>query len=624
MTPLTKETLEAASSTTESAAPRTAAPAPSSAHLRSDAVSLEIPVKVHGSRITEVVRGVTPHTEPFEEQTTTMIVFAQGGVVKMSTPVTTGQMMVLTNLKTRQDVICRVLKVRNNPNLQSYVEVEFTHPQPGYWGVFFPSDGPEFAPRTASSAQSLNLQPETEKTSQDVSRPFASSPTMQGGAPARPPAAPVVPQTPAPSSYTPPPQKPESAFISIGSQEKVQVAASSTLTPKKAPVLESVKENRAPSVPLNITANTSNVVPIVMPKRTSGSEVAEVPVSSAADISIEDLQGDELSASVNSAASAAAEREHQSQSMGSTESSAASSRSTFGTFGASPAAASSREMFGSSLGVAGPAIAAQGAQPQGNWILIVVCALVAAVAAAGGTMYFYRSHAGNAATNAASAAPSAPPVTTAAVATQNPAAQGSQANQFAPASPAAPANPAPNVAPTNARANTARGSKAIVTDSAPAQAAQSATATLAAGALSAHPVSSRRTNAQTEAPALEAGMISPGTGSALAGIPSSSNALPPPPESPDRVGGVLKGPKLVSSIPPVYPLAAKQAMVDGDVVIHATIDKNGNVTEAQVISGPSILREAALTAVRRWKYAPSMLDGQTISSETTVTVKFRR
>ena len=157
MTPLTKETLEAASSTTESAAPRTAAPAPSSAHLRSDAVSLEIPVRVHGSRITEVVRGVTPHTEPFEEQTTTMIVFAQGGVVKMTTPVTSGQMMVLTNLKTRQDVICRVLKVRNNPNLQAYVEIEFTHPQPGYWGVFFPSDGPEFAPRPASPAQSLNL-----------------------------------------------------------------------------------------------------------------------------------------------------------------------------------------------------------------------------------------------------------------------------------------------------------------------------------------------------------------------------------------------------------------------------------------------------------------------------------
>ena len=147
MTPLTKETVEATSQTAESAVPRTVAPAPNPTRQRSEAVSLEIPIKVHGSRVTEVVMGITPHTEPFEEQSTTMIVFAQGGVLKMSTPVTTGQMMVLTNLKTRQDVICRVLKVRNNPNLQSYVEIEFTHPQPGYWGVFFPSDDSESAPQ---------------------------------------------------------------------------------------------------------------------------------------------------------------------------------------------------------------------------------------------------------------------------------------------------------------------------------------------------------------------------------------------------------------------------------------------------------------------------------------------
>ncbi len=67
-----------------------------------------------------------------------------------------------------------------------------------------------------------------------------------------------------------------------------------------------------------------------------------------------------------------------------------------------------------------------------------------------------------------------------------------------------------------------------------------------------------------------------------------------------------------------------QAMVDGDVVIHAVIDKNGNVTEATVISGPIMLQNAALDAVRRWKYAPSTLNGEPVPAETTVTVKFRR
>src|SRR6204780_920815 len=137
MEPLTKDTSEETNSAAESGssnrAPAKAIPA---GHLRSDAVSLEVPVKVHGSRVTEVVREITPHTEPFEEQTSTMIVFPQGGVLRMSTAVNTGQMLVLTNLKSRQDAICRVVKVRTFSNLQGYVEVEFTHKQPGYWSVY--------------------------------------------------------------------------------------------------------------------------------------------------------------------------------------------------------------------------------------------------------------------------------------------------------------------------------------------------------------------------------------------------------------------------------------------------------------------------------------------------------
>ena len=139
---LSKETLEAASPAAKASAPASVAPpkSPDLNRLRADAVSLDVPVRVHGSRVTEVVRGVTPHTEPFEEETSTMIVFPQGGVVRMNTAVNVGQMLVLTNQKTKQDAICRVVKVRANSNTQSYVEVEFTHRQAGYWGVHFSAD----------------------------------------------------------------------------------------------------------------------------------------------------------------------------------------------------------------------------------------------------------------------------------------------------------------------------------------------------------------------------------------------------------------------------------------------------------------------------------------------------
>src|SRR5271169_519492 len=130
MTPL-KDTLELATPVAEAATTQAnERPKSESGQLRADAVSLDVPVKIHGSRVTDVVLGVTPHTEPFEEQTNTMIVFPQGGVLRMSTVVSVGQ-------------------VRACPNNQNYVEVEFTHRQPGYWGVHFSSDGPELAKKTA-------------------------------------------------------------------------------------------------------------------------------------------------------------------------------------------------------------------------------------------------------------------------------------------------------------------------------------------------------------------------------------------------------------------------------------------------------------------------------------------
>src|SRR5215472_18560197 len=122
MAPILKDAVEVANS---AAGSQPGLQRPTGGSMRADALSLEVPVKVHGSRVKEVVRGVAPSTEPFEEQTSTMIVFPQGGVLRMSTQANVGQMLVLTNLRTKQDAICRVVKVRANSNLQSYVEVEF-------------------------------------------------------------------------------------------------------------------------------------------------------------------------------------------------------------------------------------------------------------------------------------------------------------------------------------------------------------------------------------------------------------------------------------------------------------------------------------------------------------------
>jgi len=601
MTPLTKETAEATNQAAESAAPRTVASAPNPARLHSEAVSLEIPIKVHGSRVTEVVLGTTPHTEPFEEQSTTMIVFAQGGVLKMSTPVTSGQMMVLTNLKTRQDVICRVLKVRNNPNLQSYVEIEFTHPQPGYWGVFFPSDDSEQAPRPAASVQPVNSESRIKaETSPESSRPFAGPPNMPSAVPARPPVASVPPSpsaaNPAPASYVAPLPQPGSAFISIGSQEEVQVAASSTLS-KNAKLLESVKENRGASAPKKNPAEAANI-----------STAPSAPVFAGASV-------------VELSAQSAIELERQLQPIA--EAPAANSTRAFGESGASDTPATSREMFGSTLGVSAAGNLAETTGPRRNWLLIAACAAVAVVLVIGAVTYFSSAPAGKSGGSSNAVVPPAPVVET----SQNSAQ--SAAGQTPYSIPAPSANAAPNGSRSADNANAARASHAVVTDhvdESPVQAPSSVTPKRMARSLNAHPVAAKRTGMnQAEAPTLDAGLASPSANTSLAAVVGASNTLPPPPPSAVSLGGgVVKNPKLISSAPPVYPRAAMQAMVDGDVVIHAVIDKNGNVTEATVISGPMMLQNSALDAVRRWKYAPSTLNGEPVSADTTVTVKFRR
>jgi protein TonB len=63
--------------------------------------------------------------------------------------------------------------------------------------------------------------------------------------------------------------------------------------------------------------------------------------------------------------------------------------------------------------------------------------------------------------------------------------------------------------------------------------------------------------------------------------------------------------------------------VQGTVVLAATISKAGTIENLRVVSGPAVLQEAALAAVKTWRYRPYMLDGQPVEVETSVNVVFR-
>lgn len=115
-------------------------------------------------------------------------------------------------------------------------------------------------------------------------------------------------------------------------------------------------------------------------------------------------------------------------------------------------------------------------------------------------------------------------------------------------------------------------------------------------------------------------------GGVLGGIIGGAAGLPTPPKPVEvlRVGGNVMAASIIRQVLPVYPAIARTAHISGTVVLHAIIAKDGTVQELQVLSGPPLLRNAALEAVKQWRYRPTMLNNQAVKVDTTVTVIFNQ
>jgi periplasmic protein TonB len=126
---------------------------------------------------------------------------------------------------------------------------------------------------------------------------------------------------------------------------------------------------------------------------------------------------------------------------------------------------------------------------------------------------------------------------------------------------------------------------------------------------------------------VEGGVVGGVEGGTPGGIPEAVATPEPapeptPPPGPVRVGGQIKEPRKLKNVAPQYPDIAKQARVQGVVVLEATIDTSGRVQNVRVLRGIPLLNEAAMDAVRRWVYSPTLLNGQPVPLIMTVTVNF--
>jgi periplasmic protein TonB len=113
-------------------------------------------------------------------------------------------------------------------------------------------------------------------------------------------------------------------------------------------------------------------------------------------------------------------------------------------------------------------------------------------------------------------------------------------------------------------------------------------------------------------------------GGIIGGIVSSTPMAVPKVATPQRVrvsSGVSTG-LLVRKVNPNYPPLARQARIQGQVILQAEISKTGDIQNLRLISGHPMLAPAAIEAVKQWKYKPYLLNGEPVEVETTVQVNF--
>jgi protein TonB len=103
-----------------------------------------------------------------------------------------------------------------------------------------------------------------------------------------------------------------------------------------------------------------------------------------------------------------------------------------------------------------------------------------------------------------------------------------------------------------------------------------------------------------------------------------SSAPPPKPTTPKRirVGGQVESAKLIFQPKPEYPPLAKMARIQGTVKLEAVISKDGTIQDLKVLSGHPLLVKSAVEAVSRWRYQPTLLNGEPVEVVTEVDVNF--
>ena len=736
------------------------APFPGEAAVKQQPVALEVMVTVNGAR---TVEG-SDKREPFSESTKTVLVFGSGAVIRLSSSVAPGQLLFLTNEKTRREIVCQVVKSKNYRNVSGYVELEFTEPAVGFWGMRFPGDrmistppaAPPASPGRPAAPSSAPIEPRPVVPSVGRSAATSTPKTVEK----KPQAPAVVAKDPepklseirsvtpaAPLTRLPSPREAESsaAPISANSVVKVDAVPVEPVTPEssvfdlprdseaKASILEPPPEpsssptvilnslladfeaksatppaGNAPQAPVAIDPETvalkqqtarlqeqlstllftdtahakpvqtaPNAPVIATPKHLeTADEVPEIArtepepvrlsepakISHAPVPSTLDVEELKIPAWLEPLARNATAPVSTQELIEREKTKRLVEPPAIAEIAQPPAAVNEEYIFEVPAPTFGSDLAfdeletpgERSSRSTGHGVLLGAIAASLLLLVGGGVWYARRQS-----TDVYSSASSAGVVQSSAVSTPaaasqtqplvnaplqtNPSMQTNLAAKNAPPVRTITVGQADSI-PNHAKVEPTSVTAAPLRSSQPSSNPTNAATVLAASAqpspapvqvkkpLLGHvhlatPKVSKHGNT-SDAGEEETGLVLGGeqpdsNAEALgAGLPTGTKQ-PAAPTAPPPVGGVVKQAKLASSVAPVYPTLAKSQHLSGDVRVDALIDPTGRVTTMKIISGPTLLQQAAMDAVRQWRYQPATLDGKPVPMHLTVTVQFR-
>jgi TonB family protein len=745
MAPIAKENDTLIDSPESSARSSAGASAPSDNAIKQQPVALEVPVSVNGAR---TVEG-SAKREPFSEATKTVLIFGSGAVIRLASSVAPGQLLFLTNEKTKKEVVCQVVKSKNYRNVSGYVELEFTESVIGFWGMRFPSDrlgappqstmtplpavgspastgvavvprpvSPVVVPPPANAAPKIfeskpaapafiappapvteipvasklepsisqvpatpaSLMPELPvnavplKPTGPISSTFdlprtpeahASIFAPSAQASAAPPVVDVksLSEEPVPSFIEPPPPDPLAPLAAADAETEALKRHTARLQEQLSSLLfaEKTTEKPASAAPppaAPVTAESKPFDPFAEilqfanktgPAPVKPAEPAKVTSSSVSSV----LDDEELkipswleplarNAAAPSSPLELIEREKAKRlAEQSTLDEIAPETATDLEEGHAPELQGPN--FGSDLNfeLTQPSSESGGPRKSGRGLLYAAIAAGVLLLAGAGVWYFRQQS-----SSAVAATRPSPVVSDSAGSSQGPNSSGLPTNSSE--QPLQPSSSAQNNAPLPSNSNASKLDSAGISP-VPVNGKQSNSNSLGSGTVmnlaSSEPVAaaprkpslgkvrlatpkvtkrgSAGDNTESDAGLAFRGDEGDSNPGALGAGLGTNSSQPAAPAAALPVGGDVKQARLLVSVPPSYPVLAKTQHISGDVRVDALIDANGRVTTMKVVSGPTLLHQAAMDALRQWRYQPATLNGNAVPMHLTVTIQFR-